>query len=401
MPATPSEIAIFDFSPENLMIRRYDNDTLKYFTDEPQPRWAKCRWISVNGLSWDVIQVIAREYRLDRLGVQYMLDTRSRTKAEMFPNHSLLILTLQKLVFMSSDEDDQSSQGSETLSSSQVQRALQWLRALLSWKRRPDNGPDIEKGEYSRTLQGYYTGSHDPRTVLLEKYSPLKREFVVLCEQVSIFIIDSNVVISFFENSAQDIEPQIIERIVTPGTVLRESCDASVLAQAIIGSVVDLAIPVEAAYRDVIGDLELDVLTGPTLEDTKSLYLVVSEISRLLNFITPIVPLVNNLRDHHSTTVNKKSAGSEQVPPTKQKESMYIASIVDRCISLTASLNQLNSSANAMIELIFNTLAAYQNRTMKQLTVATIIFLPLTFITAYFGQEFQPFDDLELGISHL
>ena len=125
----------------------------------------------------------------------------------------------------------------------------------------------------AQTLQMRRSNTNHKRVLYMERNSLLnKKDLTVKVEQVSIFLTDDNSVICFFENSADDIEHPILKRLSSPDTILRRSCDASLLVQAIMDAIIDLAVPIVSAYEEVIDDLEVEVLEDPALGAAAATY---------------------------------------------------------------------------------------------------------------------------------
>ncbi|KAI5116809.1 hypothetical protein M0805_007090, partial [Coniferiporia weirii] len=59
------------------------------------------------------------------------------------------------------------------------------------------------------------------------------------------------------------------------------------------------------------------------------------------------------------------------------------------------SLDMFSSISENLINFTFNMASYEMNEVMRRLTMATIIFLPLTLLTGYFGMNFTPFSAVE------
>jgi len=243
-----------------------------------------------------------------------------------------------------------------------------------------------------RTLQRFRVNVNPERALFMERNSALTRKgLAVSIEQVSIFLTENNTMISLFQHSADDIEEPILKRLETPDTILRRTADGSMVLQAVIDAIIDLAIPVTAAYEDIMGELELDVLTDPTVERSRSLYILSSELFLLRSYMQPISNMIAALRDH------SREPGKKVVIPTVAISSIariYFGDIEDTCNMITTNLDIMRRTTRDLIDLTYNQVGSFQNESMKQLTAVTICFLPLTFLTGYFGQNFHSFDAL-------
>ncbi|VVT53207.1 uncharacterized protein SAPINGB_P003457 [Magnusiomyces paraingens] len=448
-----------------------------------RPEWSSVRWISVNGLSWETISAISQRYQLHRLAIEDMIDIPQRTKVDMYPTHTFCVLPLHKLISYKPDDSSEQakrlrwfrksaeSNGTTTGGNSSRVRPIRSRVSTMGRRRdvggsgfiSDDGDSDSSTASSDKPLSSqiaemptntiydwnnpYVASLKKP--VYIEKKRPLAAyRRAVGVEQVSLFLTDQQTVISFFEHSAVDIERPLLARLSTKSTMLRESCDPSMLLQAIIDIIVDQAQPIITAYRRRLTELEMDVMVMPNMSHTQDLHLMAAELSLLRNNIVPITSLIQSLRDHTQSGVvgngpvameggvdnieggdNEKegegkvgdnstgtaavllstSTGSSSSTVHEDNNSyfgnsrisavakVYLADVSDHLLSYTQDLDLMRNNTKNMIDMIFNTISIQSSDGVKQLSLVTVVFMPLSFWTGYFGMNFENFTLLEAG----
>ena len=87
-PKQHCDISVVDISQTNIYVQPLSNDNLEEYLNIAPMDWVQCRWINVNGISSDVIQILANHKKFHRLAIEDMLNSHNRTKADWYANQT-------------------------------------------------------------------------------------------------------------------------------------------------------------------------------------------------------------------------------------------------------------------------------------------------------------------------
>lgn len=73
------------------------------------------------------------------------------------------------------------------------------------------------------------------------------------------------------------------------------------------------------------------------------------------------------------------------------KAKVYLADVVDHAEHILSSMDMFSAIAENLINYGFNVNSSQTNEIMRRFTIVTIVCLPLTFLTGYFGMNFATF----------
>jgi magnesium transporter len=150
------------------------------------------------------------------------------------------------------------------------------------------------------------------------------------------------------------------------------------LLYRVMDALVDSFFPLLADMDDEIDNLEAAVLANPTDQQLERLFSLKRQLVAMRKVITP-------QRDLFASSIDQLA----ELPGLKLDQRDYFRDIYDHLIRISDLVDSYRDLLSGATDLYLSTVSNRQNDIMKQLTVIATIFLPLGFITGFFGQNFS------------
>jgi magnesium transporter len=150
-----------------------------------------------------------------------------------------------------------------------------------------------------------------------------------------------------------------------------------VIFYLIMDTLVDSFFPVLSNFDDSIDSLEGAILKNPTEEQLGTLFDMKREVMTIRKVITPQRDMIASV-----------NAGMVTIPGMSRTGSAYFRNLYDHLIRISDQVDAERDLIGGAMDTHLSMVSNRLNVVMKQLAIIATVFLPLGFLTGFFGQNF-------------
>ncbi|HEY7125826.1 MAG TPA: magnesium/cobalt transporter CorA [Ktedonobacterales bacterium] len=147
------------------------------------------------------------------------------------------------------------------------------------------------------------------------------------------------------------------------------------LLHAVADAVVDSYFPVLDELDDVLDQLEDSVIDNPTPDLQVRIFKLKRGLGQFRRVVSPQIEHFNRL-------------GGRVFHIVSDEASLYFRDVHDHLVRVFEVVDSYRDLMSGMLDAYLSTVSNRLNDVMKRLTIIATIFLPITFITGIFGQNF-------------
>ena len=240
------------------------------------------------------------------------------------------------------------------------------------------------------TLEDIVNTSQRPKLESFDNYlfivlKMLRRDKVkheTIAEQVSIIVQRDNV-ISFQETIEGDVFDVVRQRIREGKARLRKG-GADHLAYSLLDSIVAGYFAVLEDLGNQVSDLDEELLSQESAPDLLNrIHAIKREVAFLRTAVWPLREIINAMERDTSGLIT---------PQTRP----FLRDLYDHTIQVIETVESFRDVLSGMTDLYMSRTSNRLNEVMKELTIISTIFIPLTFIAGVYGMNFRHMPELDL-----
>lgn len=145
----------------------------------------------------------------------------------------------------------------------------------------------------------------------------------------------------------------------------------------VLDSLSDSVFPMLAAFDDQVDAIQERILVRPEPEQQEELFTLRRWLSDVRKIVAPQRDMLNSLLSQRV-----------DVPGLTKENEPYFRDLYDHLIRINDQVDTHRDRLSSSMDAYMSQMANRQNDVMKQLTIMATIFLPLSYLTGFFGQNF-------------
>jgi magnesium transporter len=169
----------------------------------------------------------------------------------------------------------------------------------------------------------------------------------------------------------------VSQRVTSHHAAKTASAPQVVIFYLIMDTLIDSFFPVLSNFDDSIDDLEGAILKSPTEEQLGTLFGMKRQIMTIRKVIAPQRDMIAGL-----------NAGMVEIPGMADSGGVYFRNLYDHLIRISDMVDAYRDLISGAMDTHLSMVSNRLNVIMKQLAMIATIFLPLGFLTGFFGQNF-------------
>jgi magnesium transporter len=145
----------------------------------------------------------------------------------------------------------------------------------------------------------------------------------------------------------------------------------------IFDALTDSFFPVLSGMDEQIDAIENEIIEQPTDQQLQTIFQLKRDLVAMRRVVTP-------QRDLFARAIDDITALPGLEPSTHD----YFRDVYDHLIRISEQIDSYRDLLTSAMDVYLSTVSNRLNQVMKQLTIIATIFLPLSFVTGFFGQNF-------------